>query len=532
MTATPEPAASGPAGSEPTTSEPTPSEPTPSEPTASEPTAGGVATGDRLARLRAAVAAELPRARADLAALVAIPSISADPARAADLDRSAAAVAELFGALGAGAVEVLTEGGAPAVVLTAPGPAGSPTVLLYAHHDVQPLGDPAAWSSDPWTATERDGRLYGRGTADDKAGVVVHLATLRALLAVDGRLPLGVTVLVEGEEESGSPSLEAFLAAHAESLAADVLVIADAANWEVGTPALTVSLRGLVDCTVELATLRHGVHSGMYGGPVPDALTALCRLMATLHDDAGDVAIPGLSVVAAPPDDGGAELPPDFRVASDGTVVPGSDVAGEVADGSVAGRPELAEAVFRADAGLLDGVELIGSGGITERLWDRPAVTVLGVDATAADEAANVLTPSARAKVSLRIPPGQDPVAAMRALTDHLVRRAPWGARVTVTPGGIGEPWAAQASGPVETAARQALSTAYGVPVVLSGSGGSIPLVAAYTAVTPGATVLVTGVEDPATRAHGTDESLHLADFGSAVLAHVLLLDALGRPGH
>jgi len=491
-----------------------------------------VAEGDRLTRLREAVTGQLPRARADLEALVAIPGISADPARQGDLALSAEAVEALFRDLGVGSVTTSTvAGGAPAILVDVPGPAGTPTVLLYAHHDVQPVGDPSAWTSDPFTATERDGRLYGRGTGDDKAGVVVHLATLRALLAVDGHLPVGVRVLIEGEEESGSPSLEPFLAAHARALASDVLVIADAANWAVGTPALTVSLRGLVDCTVRVETLDHGVHSGMYGGPVPDALTTLCRLLATLHDDRGDVAIAGLVTDGfdAP---GTAALPVDFRVDGTGTAVSGLEPLDPDARGGAgdpAGAPELDEAVFRADAGLLDGVDLIGSGSITERLWSRPAVSVLGIDATPADDAANVLTPSARAKVSLRIPPGQDPGAAARALSDHLLLHAPWGARVIVVPGATGEAWAAETGGVVQATARAAFTTAFGTPVVATGSGGSIPLVAAYTDVNPGSSVLVTAVEDPATRAHSTDESLHLGDFASAVLAHTLLLDALGR---
>ena len=498
------------------------------------PMSSAVAGGDRLARLREAVTAQLPRARADLEALVAIPGISADPARRGDLARGAEAVEALFRDLGVGTVRTSSvAGGAPAVLVDVPGPAGAPTVLLYAHHDVQPVGDRAAWSSDPFTATERDGRLYGRGTADDKAGVVVHLATLRALLALDGHLPVGVRVLVEGEEESGSPSLEPFLAEHAQALASDVLVIADAANWAVGIPALTVSLRGLVDCTVTVATLDHGVHSGMYGGPVPDALTALCRLLATLHDDRGDVAIAGLVTDGFDAARGSAELPVDFRVDATGTAVSGLEpldarpVVG--GPGGTDAPPELDEAVFRADAGLLDGVALIGSGSITERLWTRPAVTVLGIDATPADDAANVLTPSARAKISLRIPPGQDPGAASRALSDHLLLHAPWGARVTVEPGASGEAWAAETGGVVQATAREAFTTAFGTPVVATGSGGSIPLVAAYTDVHPGSSVLVTAVEDPATRAHSTDESVHLGDLGSVVLAHTLLLDALGR---
>jgi len=478
-------------------------------------------SAERVAAVRAAAEAEVPRVLRELAELVAIPSISADPARAGDVAASAEAVAGLFRGLGVGTVDVRSvAGGAPAVLAAVPAPAGEPTVLLYAHHDVQPIGNRSEWTSEPFVATERDGRLFGRGVADDKAGIALHLAAVRALLALDGRLPVGVTVLVEGEEESGSPSLEPFLAEHAHDLAADVMVIADSANWAVGTPSLTVSLRGLVDCTVDVATLDHGVHSGMYGGPVPDALTALCRLLATLHDAAGDVAVAGL--VSGPAEE---ELPVDFRVDAGGIAVPGTEPVGP--GGGV--LPELDEAAFRADAGLLDGVSLIGTGAITERLWTRPSVTVLGIDATPADEAANVLTPSARAKVSMRIPPGQDPAGALRALTDHLLLHAPWGARVTVVPGAAGEAYAADSGGEVYAAARAALAEAYGAEAVLAGIGGSIPLVAGYTAVNPGATILITAVEDPQTRAHSTDESMHLGDFTAACVAEALLLDSLGR---
>lgn len=449
---------------------------------------------DRVERLRAAVRDGAAATRADLEHLVRIPSVSADPTRADELHRSAAEVAHLLRAAGLAEVRVVSvTGGAPAVLGSSPAPPGRPTVVLYAHHDVQPPGPDGGWTSAPFVPTERAGRLYGRGTADDKAGIAVHLAAVRALLAVDGALPVGVRVLVEGEEEIGSPALDTFLETFAADIAGDVLVIADSANWKVAIPALTVSLRGLVDVEVTLSTLDHGVHSGMYGGPVPDALTALCRLLATLHDDAGDVTIDGLA---------GADTP-------------------------VAHTPELAEADFRADAGLLDGVELIGTGSLTSRLWSRPALTVLAIDATAVADAANVLAPTARAKVSLRLAPGQDPAAAMRALVDHLVGHAPWGSRVQVVEGSAGEPYLADLDAGVHAIAAAALAEAFGAPTVLAGQGGSIPLVAAYRHANPGAAVLVTGVEDPATRAHSTDESLHLADFHSACLAETLLLAAL-----
>src|SRR5918999_1230532 len=280
---------------------------------------------------------------------------SATAGAAAEVSRSAAATAELFRTVGSPEVDILdgVAGGRPAVLASYPAPAGRPTVLLYAHHDVQPTGDPAAWTSPPFAPVERDGRLYGRGSADDKAGIVAHLTALRAH---GGRPPVGVTVFVEGEEEIGSPTLDAFLARYGDRLAADVIVLADSANHEIGTPTLTTSLRGLVDCVVEVRALEHSVHSGMYGGPTPDALTALCRLLATLHDERGDVAIAGL-VTAAPPE------------------------------------VDYAADRFRAAASVLDGVQLIGTGSITERLWTKPAVTGLAIDATAGADASNTLAP-------------------------------------------------------------------------------------------------------------------------------------------
>ncbi len=444
--------------------------------------------------LRARLDDLLPGVRADLEALVRIPSVSADAFDQAHVEASAAMVADLLRGAGMPEVEVLrVEGGRPAVVARRPAPAGAPTVLLYAHHDVQPPGDEGDWRSAPFEPVERDGRLFARGSADDKAGVMVHVAALRTLAAVHGDdLPVGVTVFVEGEEEIGSPTFSAFLAAHRDRLAADVIVVADSSNWKVGVPALTTSLRGLVDGTVEVATLDHAVHSGMYGGPVPDATTALLTLLAALWDDDGAVAVPGL-------------------------------VSGEAADLG------YAEEDFRRDAGVLDGVELLGSGSLESRLWTRPSITVVGIDVPSVATASNTLQPRARAKFSLRVAPGQDPAAAFEALRAHLEASAPWGARVTVTLGEAGQPFAGDVDGPVYDAARRALEEAWGTAPVHVGVGGSIPFIAELGAVYPDATVLVTGVEDPDTRAHGADESLHLAEFARACLAETLLLAALRR---
>jgi cysteinylglycine-S-conjugate dipeptidase len=442
-------------------------------------------TPDPSAPLTAAVRQVLPSVRADLERLVRIPSVSADPAAAPSLRVSAAQVAALLRQAGLLDVEILNvKDGQPAVIGHRPGPPGAPAVLLYAHHDVQPPGDRAAWDSDPFEPTERDGRLYGRGAADDKAGVAVHLAALRAH---GDRLPVGVTVLVEGEEEIGSPTLEQFLDSYANRLAADVVVFADAANWTVDVPSLTTTLRGGTSVVVQARTLHHGVHSGMYGGPVPDALTALCRVLATLHDDQGDVAVPGLVRGTADPLD-------------------------------------LTEAQLRADAGLLDGVRLTGTGGLTERLWAAPAIAVIGLDAPSVQDASNTLIPAAGAKVSLRVAPGDDPARARQALTEHLRAHAPWGVQVTVHPGATAAPYAARAGGPAYRAAHAALAEAWGRPAVDVGAGGSIPFVTAYARLFANAEILITGVEDPDTRAHGANESLHLATFDRACLAETLLL--------
>lgn len=442
--------------------------------------------------LRRAVRRMLPEVRADLEALVRIPSVSADPAAAAEVRRSAELAAGLFRTVGVPEVEVLDdiEDGAPAVLARCPAPPGTPTVLLYAHHDVQPPGDPGGWASLPFEPTERHGRLYGRGAADDKAGIATHLAALRAYA---GRPPVGVTVLVEGEEEIGSPTLGAFLRRHRDKLAADVIVLADSDNLEIGTPCFTTTLRGLAACIVELRSLDRGVHSGSYGGAAPDALTALCRLLATLHDEQGNVAVGGL-LTAKPP---AADYPEDR---------------------------------FRAGATLLDGVQLIGTGSVAERVWTKPAATVLAIDAPPVASASNTLTPVARAKVSLRLAPDDDATRARSALAWHLRDHAPWGVRVTVTEADLAQPYAVEAQGPVFEAARRAYREAYGRDVLEIGAGGTIPFVAEFAGAFPAAAILITSAgADPDCRAHSADESLHLGDFERACLAETLLLAELAR---
>jgi len=430
----------------------------------------------------------MPGVRADLERLVRIPGIAFTGFDHSQVERSAEAVAELLRGAGLPDVRIVRNGGQPAVIGRRPAPAGAPTVLLYAHHDVQPVGDLTQWRSEPFEPVERGGRLYGRGTADDKAGIMAHLAALRAF---GDALPVGVVVFVEGEEEFGSESLEDLLAEYRDEIASDVIVIADSGNWDVGQPALTTGLRGLVNGFVEVRTLEHAVHSGMFGGAVPDALIALSRLIATLHDDEGNVAVAGLVTGSAPP----LDLPEDR---------------------------------LRHEAGAVDGLTLIGSGRLVERLWSKPAISILGIDAPPTEGAPNAIVPAAKAKFSVRIAPGDQGSLVYESMKAHLERHAPWGAQVTVTLEQTGEPCVIDATGPAYDAARAAFTEAWdGVAPVDMGVGGSIPFIATFQEMFPKASVLVTGVEDPDSRAHGPNESLHLAEFERACLAEALLLARL-----
>ncbi len=439
---------------------------------------------------KAAVQQVLPGVRRDLDDLIRIQSVSADPERASEVQRSAEKVKQLFDAEGFSTDIVSIDGGAPAVIGEKRGPEGAPTVLLYAHHDVQPENDPADWDSPPWEPTERGERLYARGAADDKAGIVTHLAAARIF---GDNLPVTLRLFIEGEEEVGSETLPALLHAHQERLEADVIIIADSGNWDIGVPALTTSLRGLVRMDIEVRTLDHAVHSGMWGGLVPDSLIALARLISTLHDDRGNVAIEGLA-------------------------------SGPAAD------VDYPEARLRAESGAATGVEWIGDGSAVERLWTKPALSITGLDAPKVAGASNTLVPSARARISLRIAPNDTAANAVDCLQRHLEAHVPWGATLTTTVVDTGEATAIDATGPAYDAARAAFAEAWdGTAPIDMGVGGSIPFIAEFLKTFPAASVLVTGVEDPDTRAHGANEGLHLAEFERVLLGHALLLDSLGR---
>ena len=427
-----------------------------------------------------------PVIRADLEELVRIDSVSAPGFDPSAVRRCAVAAAGQLEASGFHGVRLLEQDGAhPAVYGEIEAPVtGAPTILLYAHYDVQPPGPDELWHSPPFEPVEVDGRLYGRGTADDKSGIVIHTGAVRAY---DGGPPIGVKMFLEGEEEIGSVHLDGFLAEHRDLLAADAIVVADAGTWSVGVPAFTTSLRGLVDCVIEVRTLEAGVHSGMWGGVFPDALTVLVRALATLHDERGRVAVPGLARGGNPPVD-------------------------------------VDEASAREQAGVLDGVRMIGVGSISERLWFEPSISVLAIDAPPVSEPINQLLPSARAKVSLRLAPGDHPEQATEALLAHLQGAVPWGAAVTVTPGTAAHPFSLDATGPAYDAFRTGFRLAYGRDAVDKGTGGSIPFVQAFSEAYPQAALLLTGAADPTSQIHGPNESLDLGELQRSALAEAVAL--------
>jgi acetylornithine deacetylase/succinyl-diaminopimelate desuccinylase-like protein len=446
-----------------------------------------------------AVQAGLPAAIADLSDLVRIPSVSwdgFDPRHVAD---SAAAVKSLLEGLGVfDSVEIAQaritdsdELGQPAVLASRAARNGKPTILLYAHHDVQPPGKDEEWDSVPFEPTVRGDRLYGRGAADDKAGVLAHVAAIRALTSVLGTdFDLGLSVFVEGEEEFGSRSFKNFLLDHHDQLAADAIVVADSDNWNITTPSLTVSLRGNVKLHLKVSTLDHASHSGMFGGAAPDSMLATIKLLATLWNDDGSVAVDGLTTYPME-------------------------------------TPEYDEELLREEAALLPGVEPIGHGTILSRMWAQPTVTVTGIDAPSVINASNTLAASTTVVISSRIAPGQTAADAFAAIEKHLRSHVPFGAHLEISGVDLGDPFLVDATGPSVADARAAMAEAWGVQPLDVGIGGSIPFVADLVEQFPDAEILVTGVEDPDTRAHSPNESLHLGVFRRAILTEALLLAKL-----
>jgi acetylornithine deacetylase/succinyl-diaminopimelate desuccinylase-like protein len=440
--------------------------------------------------LRSRIAADMPRTIEELERLVRIPSMGYPGYDPANVRASAEATREiLVGAGFAGAHLLELDGGHPAVFGEIPGPEGAPTVLLYAHHDVQPEGPIEQWDSAPFEPEVRAGRMYGRGSADDKSGIVIHAAALRALA---GDVPITVKVLVEGEEECSTAHLPDLVRGHADLICADVAVIADAGNYRTGVPTITSSIRGVTDCVVTVRVLRQAQHSGSFGGPIPDALVALARIISRLHDDEGNVMIPGLR---------------RFHWEGDG----------------------YPEEELRDEAGAILGLRLIGSGPIADRVWTGPAVDVLGIDAPTIHGSSNQIVPVARARVSLRLAPGDDPTAAGRKLADFLREAAPWGVEVDVEAGAFeaGAGYLVDTSAAAVRVARGALSAAYGREVVEIGSGGSIPLVPMLAETFPGIALLMLGAADERSNTHSVNESVDLGEIERMAVAEALLIRGL-----
>ncbi|GGO10690.1 dipeptidase [Microbispora rosea subsp. aerata] len=445
--------------------------------------------------LRTAVTRLMPRAKADLTELVSYRSVA--DARQFPPEECRKAADWVAGAFGeAGLTDVAlheTVDGSTTVIARHPAPPGAPTVLLYCHYDVQPPLDDDAWQTPVWELTEKDGRWYGRGAADCKGNIVMHLTALRALRALGHDLPVGVTLVAEGSEEQGSAGLQAFVPENAELLRADAVVIADTGNFEVGVPTFTDTMRGGVNVVVTVSTLKAAVHSGSFGGAAPDALAALIHMLATLRDDKGNTTIRGL---------------------------PG--------DQTWSGVDYPAEQ-FRKDAGVLDGVRLIGDGSPADMVWARPAITVIGLDAPPVVGSAAAIQPSARARLNLRFPPGITPDAALRALTEHLEAAAPWGAKVTVELEAAGSAFRSAAGGPARTALSAALREAYGREPIAQGSGASIPLCNVLAETYPEAEIMLIGVEDPESRIHAPNESVDPAEIEHLAFAEALFLTSYGR---
>jgi acetylornithine deacetylase/succinyl-diaminopimelate desuccinylase-like protein len=431
----------------------------------------------------------------ELSFLVRIPSVSWSAFDAFQVQRSSHAVSEL--AIGLDifdSVEILqsqkadgTGLGQPAVVARRAPKNGRPTVLLYAHHDVQPPGDEEDWLTTPFEPVIVGDRMFGRGAADDKAGVMSHIASLRAVTEIAGDFDLGIVLYVEGEEEFGSPSFQNFLEDHRQLLAADIIVVADSGNWSTTVPALTVSLRGNVTFKLSVRTLDHALHSGMFGGVVPDAMLAMIHLLATLHNADGSVAVSGLR--SSDPE-----------------------------------TPAYDEAQLREESGLLDGVSALGTGTFLNRIWNQPSITVTGIDAPTVGNASNTLLPEVSVRVSVRVAPGQSAVEAAEAVSRHLLAHAPWGVIPVLSDVSTGEPFLADTRGSAAFQARRAMTDAWGIAPVDMGVGGSIPFISDFVAMFPNAQILVTGVEDPDSRAHSPNESLHLGSFEKAIVAQSLLL--------
>jgi acetylornithine deacetylase/succinyl-diaminopimelate desuccinylase-like protein len=447
----------------------------------------------------AALAAGMSRTLADLMELARIPSVSARPVPDPDVRACADATAAYLRRAGLGDARIVElEGAHPYVVGTHLEDPSLPTLLLYAHHDVQPEGDPRKWTSPPFEPTRRGDRIYGRGVVDDKAGIFVHLAAIDAWRTSVGRLPVNVKFLVEGEEEIGSEHLAPFLAAHRDALDADAIVLTDTSNLEAGLPSLTTRLRGLVKVELEVRGYAHALHSGFWGGPVPDPVAGMSRLLASFLREDGSLAVPGLLAGA---------------------------IRATKAERAALARLPYREKALRADAGAVPSLRLHAKGGaaVYEAQWYRPSFAVTALEASPVEGSSNQIVPSARARIGVRIVPGQDPKKVLRALVAHLRANVPWGLELTIRPMTASPAWRTSSTGPAFDATRRALRAGYGRAPVDIGAGGSIPFVGPFARALGGAPALLIGLEDPSCNAHAEDESLLVPDFEASCRSAVHL---------
>jgi acetylornithine deacetylase/succinyl-diaminopimelate desuccinylase-like protein len=434
--------------------------------------------------------AMMPDVLDDLKSLIRYPSVAFPGHPAEPVNSMAEATVTVLKRYGLQDVRLLDiPGGYPAVYGEIPPPPGAPTIMIYAHYDVQPATRGDGWDTDPWTPVEKGGRIYGRGAADDKSGIMITAASIGVF---KGNPPVGVKVLIEGEEET-TGHIEEFVTAHPEFFRCDVFIIVDNGNLSVGDPALVTALRGEVSCIIDVHTLDHAVHSGIFGGAAPDALVALIRILATLHDTHGDVAVKGL------------------RSYTFGTIV-------------------YKEEIFRQNAGLLKGVDLIGTGPLSSRLWSKPSVTVIGIDAPSISAASNILIPRASAKISMRISPDADAHRELHILMDHLRAVAPWNVRVEVREVSDNSGFICPTDGPGFAAARSSLETAFEKPVQEMGAGGSIPLLRVLHNAVPEAEFILWGAqEDSYSRIHGTNESVDIRELERVIVAQSLFLQLVSK---
>lgn len=438
--------------------------------------------------LRTQIADLMPQAREELTELVAMRSVAdARQFPPEECERTAQWVLERFRECGFADVHLEeTADGSQAVIGSRPGAdPEAPTVLLYAHYDVQPPLQEDAWRTPPFELTEVDGRWYGRGTADCKGNIVMHLAALRAL---GDELTVNLKLVVEGSEEQGTGGLEAFVPGHVELLRADAILVCDTGNAAVGVPAATVSLRGMVNVVVTVEALATEIHSGMFGGAAPDALAALVAMLATLRDSEGNTTINGLDNTQTWP---GEPYPPEQ---------------------------------FRSDAGVVDGASLVGGGTVSDMLWARPAVTILGIDCAPVVGSAASITPRAAARLNLRIPPGTTAEEAGTALFEQLRRSAPWGVKVDLETEAVGAAFRAATDGPAYRAIGEAMEEAFGRPMSSLGQGGSIPLCNVFADTYPDAEIILMGVEEPLCLIHAPNESVDPREIASMALTEALFL--------